>query len=109
MHQISFFSLKMGENFQTWQGCKNAFNYHKETCDTAFESLSVILFNRVNSGYYSGTHGTQKYTYVKHVKLNRLERGHFELSTIRQQVLNKTNIIKKSAFWSSFRNHLTSG
>ena len=54
------------------------------------------------------THGTQKYTCVKHTKLNRLERGHFEVFGIRQQVLTKSIIMKMSASQSSFRKYLTS-
>ena len=47
-----------------------------ETCDTAFESLDVILLNMKSFGYHTGTNGTQKCAYVidKHIKLNRLER-----------------------------------
>ena len=65
--------------------------------DTAMESVDIILFSRIIFGYHNDTHGTQKYTYVKHTKLNRLERGHFELFGIRQQVLTKSIIMKMSA------------
>ena len=50
-----------------------------------FESLGVIIFKTTKSGYHNGTHGTQKCTYAKHMKLSRLERGHFEFSVIMQQ------------------------
>ena len=76
--------------------------------DTAFESLDIIPFSAIIFGYHSVIHGTQKYTYVKHTKLNRLERGHFELFGIRQQVLTKNIIMKMSASQSSFRKYLTS-
>ena len=36
-------------------------------------------------GYHSGTQNTQNSTYVRHLKWDRLERGHFELHGIRQQ------------------------
>ena len=75
-------------------------------CDTAFESLDVIVFDMIIFGYYSGTQNTQNPTYVRHLKYGRLERGHFELLGIRQQVLTIANIIKKSALPSSFRNYL---
>ena len=75
-------------------------------CDTAFESLDVIVFDMIIFGYYSGTQNTQNSTYVRHSKWGRLERGHFELLGIRQQVLTIANIIKKSALPSSFRNYL---
>ena len=57
--------------------------------DTALESQDIILFSGIIFWYHIDTDGTQKYTYVKHTKLNRLERGHFELFGIRQQVLTK--------------------
>ena len=57
-------------------------------CDAALESLDIILFSKIIFGYHKVPHGTQKYTYVKHTKLNRLEKGHFELFGIRQQNLN---------------------
>ena len=76
--------------------------------DTALESLDIILFSTIIFGYHNVTHGTQKYTYVKHTKLNRLERGHFELFGIRQQVLTKSIIMKMSASQSSFRKCFTS-
>jgi len=76
--------------------------------DTALESLDIILFSTIIFGYHNVTHGTQKYTYVKHTKLNRLGRGHFELFGIRQQVLTKSIIMKMSASQSSFRKYLTS-
>ena len=76
--------------------------------DTALESLDIILFSRIIFGYHNDSHGTQKYTYVKHTKLNSVERGHFELFGIRQQVLTKSIIVKMFASQSSFRKYLTS-
>ena len=43
------------------------------------EPLDIILFNTIIFGYHNDTHSTQKHTYDKHTKLNRLERSHFEL------------------------------
>ena len=57
-------------------------------------------------GYYNGTQNTQIIRYVRHLKWGRLERGHFELLGIRQQVLTITNITKKSALPNSFRKYL---
>ena len=107
--KISLFRLKLWKNLQSLQGCKNTLRPHNDTCNTAFESLGVIVFNTTKSWYHSGTHGTKKCTYVKHIKLSRLERGHFEFFVFTQHVLTKTNIMKKSAFWSYFRKYLTSG
>ena len=73
----------------------------------ALESLD-ILFSTIIFEYHNVTHSTQKYTYFKHKRLNRLERFHFELFGIRQQVLTITNIIKKSTLPSSFRRYLSS-
>ena len=75
--------------------------------DTVLESLDIILFSTIIFGYHNVTHGTQKYQYVKHAKLNRLARGHFELFGIRQQVLTKSIIMKMSASPRSFRKYLT--
>ena len=102
------FPRKIHKKLQTSYHCKNALGNPKNVSDTALESLDIILFNTIIFGYHSGTHGTQKYTYVKHTKLNRLERGHFELFGIRQQVLTKSIIMKMSASQSSFRKYLTS-
>ena len=73
-----------------------------------FSWFEAQLFSAIIFGYHNVTHGTQKYTYVKHTKLNRLERDHFELFGIRQQVLTKSIIMKMSASQSSFRKYLTS-
>ena len=75
-------------------------------CDTAFESLDVIVFDMIIFGYYNGTQNTHNPTYVRHLKFGVLERGHFELLGIRQQVLTIANITKKSALLSSFRKYL---
>ena len=73
------------KNLQSLKGCKNTLRPHNDTCDTAFESLGVIVFTVIIFGYYSGTQNTQNITYVRHLKQGRLERGHFELLEIRQQ------------------------
>ena len=44
----------------------------------------TVLFSEIFE-CHNVTHGTQKFTYVKHTKLNRLERGHFEIFGIGQQ------------------------
>ena len=33
---------------------------HNDTCDTAFESLDVIVFDMIIFGYYSGTQNTNQ-------------------------------------------------
>ena len=104
---ISFFHWKLWRNLQSSQGCKSSPRLHNGTCNTAFESLDVIVLSMIIFGYHSGTQHTQNSTYVRHLKWERLERGHFELQGIRQQVLTKTIIIKKSALASSFRKNLS--
>ena len=104
--KISHFRLKLWKNFQFLQGCQKISRLREDTCDTAFESLDTIVFDMIIFGYYSGTQNTQIMRYVRHLKWGRLERGHFELFGIRQQVLTITNIIKKSALPSSFRKYL---
>ena len=104
---ISFFHWKLWRNLQSLEGCKISPRLHNGTCNTAFESLNVILLNMIIFGYHSGTQNTQNSTYVRHLKWGRLGRGHFELYGIRQQVLTITIIIKKSALPSSFRKYLT--
>ena len=76
--------------------------------DTALENLDTILFSTIIFRHHNVTNGNQKYTYVKHTKLNRLERGHFELFGVRQQVLTKSIIMKMPAFWRPIRKYLTS-
>ena len=76
--------------------------HRKNVCDTAFESLNIILLHDNNLGTIRVPHGTQKAQYVKHIKLTTLERGHFDFFEIRQQFLTKNIIIKKSALPSSF-------
>ena len=66
--KISLFRLKLWKNLQSLQGCKNTLRPHNDTCDTAFESLGVIVFNMIIFGYYSGTQNTQNITYVRHLK-----------------------------------------
>ena len=104
--KISPFHWKLWRNLQSSQGCKSSPKLHNGTCNTAFESLDVIVLNMIIFGYHSGTQNTQNSTYVRHLQWGRLERGHFELQRIRQQVLTITIIIKKSALPSSFRNYL---
>ena len=104
--KISPFHWKLWRNLQSSQGCKSSPRLHNGTCNTAFESLGVIFLNMIIFGYHSGTPNIQNSTYVRHLKWGRLERGHFELYGIRQQVLTIINIIKKSALPSSFRKYL---
>ena len=104
--KISLFHWKLWRNLQSSQGCKSSPKLHNGTCNTAFESLEVIVLNMIIFGYHSGTQNTQNSTYVRHLKWGRLERGHFELLGIRQQVLTITIIMKKSALPSSFRKYL---
>ena len=73
----------------------------------AFESLGVIVLNIIIFGYHNGTQNTRNSENVRHLKWDRLERGHLELCGISQQVLTITIIIKKSALSSSFRKYLT--
>ena len=101
------FSLNLWRILQSLQECKIALRPHNDTCDTAFESLDVIVLNMIIFGYHGGTQNTQNFIYVRHLKGGRLERGHFELCGIRQQVLTITIIIKKSALPSSFRKYLS--
>ena len=105
--KISPFHWKLWRNLQSSQGCKSSPRLHNGTCNTAFESLEVIVLNMIIFGYHSGTQNTQNSTYVRQLKWGRLERSHFELFGIRQQVLTITNIIKKSDLPSSFRKYLT--
>ena len=105
--QRAFFLEKSEKNFKLHNIVKALWNA-KNVSDTALESLDIILFSTIIFGYHNVTHDTQKYTYVKHTKLNRLERGHFELFGISQQVLTKSIIMKMSASQSSFRKYLTS-
>ena len=105
--KILLFHWNLWRILQSLQECKIALRPHNDTCNTAFESLDVIILNMIIFGYHSGTQSIQNFTYVRHLKWGRLERGHFELCGIRQQVLIITIIIKKSAFPSSFRKYLT--
>ena len=105
--KISPFHWKLWRNLQSSQGCKSSPRLHYDTCNTAFESLDVIVLNMIIFGYHSGTQNTQNCTYVRHLKWGRLGRGHFEYYEIRQQVLTITIIMKKSALPSSFRKYLT--
>ena len=102
--KISLFHWKLWRNLESLEGCKNSPRLHNDTCNTAFESLNVILLNMIIFGYHSGT---QNSTYVRHSKWGWLGRGHFKLYGIRQQVLTITSIMKKSALPSSFRKYLT--
>ena len=77
--------------------------HRKNVCDTAFETLNIILLHDNDLGTIRVPHGTHKAQYVKHIKLTTLERGHFDFFlVIRQQLLTKIIIIKKSALPSSF-------
>ena len=105
--KISPFHWKLWRNLQSSQGCKSSPRLHYGTCNTAFESLDVIVLNMIIFGYHSGTQNTLNSTYVRHLKWGRLERGHSELQGIRQQVLTITIIIKHSALPSSFRKYLS--
>ena len=105
--KMSPFHWKLWKNLQSSQGCKSSPKLHNGTCNTAFESLEVILLNMIIFGYHGGTQNTQNSTYVRHLKWGRLERGHFELQGIRQQVLTMPIIIKNSALASSFRKYLS--
>eukprot|EP00493_Phyllostaurus_siculus_P000859 UN00864 len=72
------------------------------------KSSNIILLHDNNLSTIGVPHGIQKAQYDKHIELNTLERGNFEFWAIRQQVLTKTIIMKKSAFLSSFRKYLRS-
>ena len=50
---------------------------HNGTCNTAFESLGVIVLNVIIFGYHSGTQNTQNSENVRHLKWGRVERGSF--------------------------------
>ena len=76
--------------------------HRKNVCDTADESSNIIHLYNNNLGTIRVPHGTQKAQYVKHIKLTTLERDHFDFLEIRQQLLTKIIIIKKSALPSSF-------
>ena len=104
--KISFF-IEIQRNLQSSQGCQISPRLHNGTCNTAFESLGVIVLNMIIFGYRSGTQNTRNSENVRHLKWGRLERGHLELCGISQQVLTITIIIKKSALSSSFRKYLT--
>ena len=58
----------------------------------------MILLHDNNLGTIGVPRGTQKSQFVKHIKLNALERVHFEFWAIRQQVLTKIIIVKNSIF-----------
>ena len=62
------FSFKIMKNLQILKGCKYATRLRNDMCDTAFESLDVIVFDMIIFGYYSGTQNTQNPTYVRHLK-----------------------------------------
>ena len=66
--KISLFRSKLWKNLQISQGCKNTPRLHNDMCDTALESLDVIVFDMIIFGYYSGTQNTQNITYVRHLK-----------------------------------------
>ena len=66
--KISPFHWKLWRNLQSSQGCKSSPRLHNGTCNTAFESLDVIVFDMIIFGYYSGTQNTQNITYVRHLK-----------------------------------------
>ena len=83
------------------------FNLYNGTCNTAFESLGVIVLNMIIFGYHSGTQNTRNSENVRHLKWGRLERSHLEFCGISQQVLTISIIIKKSALSSSIRKYLT--
>ena len=106
--KCEFFLEKSAKNFKLHNIVKTHSGIQKMCPTRRWESLDIILFSRIIFGYHNDTHGTQKYRYVKHKKWNRLERGHFELFGIRQQVLTKNIIMKISDFQSSFRKYLTS-
>ena len=52
------FSLKIMKNLQSLQGCKTSPRLHNGTCNTAFESLNVIVLNTIIFGYHNGTQNT---------------------------------------------------
>ena len=83
--KVSPFHGKLWRNLQSLQWCKTSPRLHNGTSNTAFESLDVIVLNMIIFGYHNGTQNTQNFTYVRHLKWGRLERGHFELKGIRQQ------------------------
>ena len=66
--KMSFFRANSYKNCQTLHECKNKTKLWNETCDTAFESLNVILLNKKSFGYRVGANGTPKCAYFKHIK-----------------------------------------
>ena len=66
--KISLFRSKLWKILQILKGCKYATRLHNDMCDTAFESLDIIVFDMIIFGYYSGTQNTQNPTYVRHLK-----------------------------------------
>ena len=54
------FPLKITKKSQTLQHCTETPRSRIKTCDTAFESSDIILFNPKNFGYHWGTHSTSK-------------------------------------------------
>merc|ERR1711951_200247 len=54
------FLLKITGNSQTLQLCTETFRSRRKTCDTAFESSDIILFNPRNFGYHWGTQNPSK-------------------------------------------------
>ena len=57
--------------------------HRKDVCDTTFENLNIILLHSDNNlGTIRVPHGTEKAQYVKHIKLNTVERGNFDFLAI---------------------------
>ena len=90
------FHWNLRRNLQSAQGCQISPRLHNGTCNTAFESLGVIVLNVIIFGYHNGTQNTQNSENVRYLKWGRLESGHLELCgiIISQQVLTTTIIIK---------------
>jgi len=49
---------------QSLQECKITLRLHNDTCNTAFESLDVIVLIMIIFGYHGGTQNTQNFIYM---------------------------------------------
>ena len=54
------FTWKWRKKLESSKEHTNTLRYPNHTCDTAFESSDIILFNTNIFGYHGDTHGTQK-------------------------------------------------
>ena len=58
--KMRIFALKIHKKLKSSTKCASTTRYPNHTCDTAFESPDIILYDTNIFGYHSGTHGTQK-------------------------------------------------